>query len=111
MKCQECRGACCEVWEVPLTDLRPPSKDAFQWIMYHGRTIYDETLRLQFECRCTKLSERGSCSVYASRPQVCRDMPVGGDTCLNYVRTRRTAAEYALIREANDPQTLHRKEA
>ena len=111
MKCQECRGACCEVFEVPLIDLRPQSEDAFQWIMHHGRTVYDDTFRLQFECRCTKLSEQGRCSIYASRPQVCRDMSVGGAECLDYVRHRRTPAEYALIREAHDPQTLHRKEA
>ena len=57
------------------------------------------------------LTGPGTCSIYESRPQVCRDMPVGGDACLNYVRHRRTPAEYALIRDTDDPQTIHyRKE-
>ena len=109
VKCQECRGACCEVFEMPLTDLRPPNNDAFQWIMLHGQTLRTPRLSLQFECRCTALSESGSCTIYDERPHVCRSMPIGGDECLGYVRDRRTPSQYALIRDTDDPQIIHNR--
>lgn len=49
----------------------------------HGmRTKYDRT----GNCRCKALrgtvGVRASCSVYARRPRVCRNFPVGGNCCL-----------------------------
>ena len=107
MKCYKCRGACCETFSLPLTDLRPPGADARRWVMLHGQTIDDGVLRVEFECACTVLSENGSCSIYSDRPQVCRDMTVGGDECLHLVRTRRSPSQYAVIREEIDPLTIH----
>jgi len=90
-----------------LTDLRPPSNDALTWLMLHGQTITEGTIRLRFACRCTALTREGSCDIYNDRPQVCQDMPVGGTDCLGYVRDRRTPEEYALIRDNDDPHTIH----
>ena len=108
MKCQECRGACCETFELPMIDIRPPSEDAMAWIMLHGRAITEDPIRLRFACRCTALTDAGACGIYNDRPHVCQDMPVGGAECLGYVRDSRTPDEYTRIRDDDDPPTIHK---
>lgn len=93
---------------MPLVDFRVPGEDAFRWVLLHGRTHTDGEIRVEFACRCTALSEKGLCTIYEDRPTVCREMIRGGAECLDYVRARRTPADYARIREAGDPQTIHK---
>ena len=110
MKCQECKGACCEVFELPYTDIQPPGADEFRWITLHGPTIIEPITSeafIRFECKCNALADDGLCTIYDERPNVCQDMPVGGLDCLGYVRDRRTPEQYKLIRDDDDPQTIH----
>jgi Fe-S-cluster containining protein len=113
MKCQECRGACCETFDVPMTDVRPIAddpgtyQDRLRWIGLHGQTITEGPIRFRFACKCTALTEAGACGLYDDRPTVCRDMPVGGAECLEAVRNRRTPLEYTRIRDDDDPRSLH----
>jgi hypothetical protein len=105
MKCDVCRGACCESFKLPpdalgLMGVLAP-EDA-RWLTLHA-TPFPGYLR--FECRCTKLTKEGACGIYADRPRLCRDFRAGGPDCLRTVRERRTPEEYLLIREDGDPET------
>jgi|2_EtaG_2_1085320.scaffolds.fasta_scaffold03424_4 Fe-S-cluster containining protein len=110
MKCAECKGACCEVFELPFRDIQPPNEDVFGWLVLHGVSKLNPDpcwSTIQFDCKCTKLTEQGSCGIYDERPDVCRRMPVGGSDCLEFVRERRTPEEYKAIRDDDDPATIH----
>ncbi len=101
MDCEKCRGGCCREFAVPFTGVKT---DEDQWIAHHG-TLRDGWI--YFECPCRKLSPEGRCSIYATRPDICKRYPPGGPDCLETVRRRRTATEYAAIREASDPESIH----
>jgi Fe-S-cluster containining protein len=109
MNCTACRGACCEEFIVPAADVRPPGLDERRWLELHavatGNILTGRELR--FECRCTKLTAEGRCSVYADRPRTCQTYRAGGPDCLEVVRRRRTPEQYAAIREAGDPERIH----
>lgn len=62
---------------------------------------------VEIEARCSKLDAAGCCSIYETRPTICRDYQPGGGACLDVVRRRRTPEQYAAIREAGDPATVH----
>jgi Fe-S-cluster containining protein len=108
MKCEECKGACCEIMEIRFRDLQPPSEDVFRWMRLHGLTKVRDNLEsgIEFECRCNALKVDGSCEIYEDRPEVCRTMPAGGEDCLNYVRERRTPEQFQRIRDDDDPISL-----
>lgn len=81
--CKLCRGACCESIVLPL----PPDPDHAAWLLKHGSGgPWPGTVAL--ECRCRALVD-GKCSVYDSRPQVCRDYQPGSDPCRAAVIARR----------------------
>lgn len=109
MKCKVCRGACCETFTAEIY-MHPPNRDAQTWLELHA-TVKDFGPKLTFECRCTKLTSEGSCSIYEDRPIICELFIRGGKECLETVRTRRTAKEYELIRDEGDPLTIHSGEA
>jgi Fe-S-cluster containining protein len=90
---------------VPVEDLKPPSRDALEWVVLHGTV--DEEGYVEFDNPCAALTERGACDIYADRPQVCKDFAPGGKACLDTVRKRRSPAEYELIREKGDPVEVH----
>lgn len=102
MDCARCRcGACCEEFAVPMGQIKT---DEDAWLAHHG-TVRDGWL--YFECPCKKLTPEGQCSIYETRPNMCRTYPPGSPECLDVVRRRRTAAEYALIRDDSDPESIH----
>ena len=112
MKCDECGGACCESFEVPLTDIQPPGQDELRWVLLHGRNMkrageHGNYSSVVFDCRCTALQPDGKCGVYFDRPELCRAMPAGGEECLEHVKARRTPDEYARIRDDDDPERIH----
>lgn len=80
--CKLCRGACCESLMIPL----PADEGAAMWLSLHGRPGFPGTVRL--ECACRKLRD-GKCTIHDSRPSVCVDYPVGGESCRATVRLRR----------------------
>jgi len=94
--CLECRGACCEEFEIPH-DPDAPADDVSRWFALHGRPVARGPFKyLRFECSCTKL-ENGLCSIYSTRPQACADFVAGGATCVEIVRRRRSPEQVARI--------------
>jgi Fe-S-cluster containining protein len=61
--------------------------DSSRWLSLHGTEVGDQ---LEFECRCTKLTPAGRCSIYETRPVVCQVYVAGGPECLATIRRRRT---------------------
>lgn len=94
--CQICRGACCEEFSLPLIGITAED-DASKWFMLHGR---EAGAQLRFECKCTKLTDLGRCSIYETRPEICRRFEVGGEACLDVILRRRSLQQQALIRAA-----------
>jgi len=86
--CETCRGACCEMFSIPLEDFRKLnySEDAMQWLGVRGVEFEGSLL---FEARCRMLTTDGRCSIYATRPQICRDWEENGADCRAVVRARR----------------------
>lgn len=104
MDCLQCSGACCESFEIPLSDLdTDPSTE--RWIKLHGTETEDGNLEL--ECRCTMLTDEGLCGIYETRPLTCRVYPAGGPDCLEAVRKRRTPEQYQRIRDEDDPERIY----
>jgi Fe-S-cluster containining protein len=104
VKCLECRGACCESFSIPLSDIRPPGADERRWIELHGKK---GATHLEIEAPCTNLTADGRCCDYENRPLVCVFYMPGSPHCLDTVRKRRTPEQYQRIREAHDPKEIH----
>ena len=108
MKCEECRGACCESICLPLYSNPTGSlrvNEVNRWLAVHG-TI--EQLNghdhVELEVRCAKLTPAGRCGIYETRPLPCALYAPGGVDCLNTVAKRRTPADYQRIRDDDDPE-------
>lgn len=80
--CERCKGACCESIFIPL---KYKDEDAQRWLGFHGQEV--ET-GISFDCKCSKL-KNGKCSIYESRPNVCKEYEPGSDACLNTILKRR----------------------
>ena len=80
--CELCKGACCESIVIPL---KFEEADAQRWLGFHG-TEQENGIRL--DCKCSKL-RHGRCTIYDSRPDVCRVFEVGSPNCREAVKTRR----------------------
>ena len=83
--CEICRGACCESLLLPghlIVDL--------EWAQVRGmRLIGAGREAWEISLPCTKLSPLGACSIYESRPKVCRDYRVGSYGCAWALERRR----------------------
>ena len=105
MNCKICRGACCEEFSTELAMFPPkPASwdDARYWFTLHATKV--EAARFTFECRCTKLTSEGRCSIYEDRPLICELFIPGSIECLETVRRRRTPEEFTLIASSdNEP--------
>ncbi|MCG3774250.1 MAG: hypothetical protein JW395_1068 [Nitrospira sp.] len=111
MKCEECRGACCESFTTEIA-VNPPSADAQRWIRLHSSAVPPKFHKdafavtvaetnaweeLTFECRCTKLTPEGRCGIYEDRPLICELFIAGSRRCLETVKQRRTVEDYQRI--------------
>jgi Fe-S-cluster containining protein len=85
---------------VPLDAPRTRNqKDLFRWYLLHQNVeIYidhDRQWQILFKTPCNKLLENGMCSIYETRPQICRDY--SADSCSrvgrDYVELFRTPAD------------------
>ncbi len=95
--CFRCRGACCEEFILPLDAIEVRrDADAKRWFQLHGSLLIGP--RIHFECKCTQLTDEGKCSIYETRPDVCKVLEPGSEACLNVVRRRRTEVEYEYIK-------------
>lgn len=109
MKCEVCRGACCETFSLPINGNVPLAGDVIQgdvnrWVALHATVT---ATGLEFECRCTQLGNDGRCRIYESRPVMCRTYKAGGPDCLEAVKKRRTRLEHIKIREHGDPVVVN----
>lgn len=102
MKCEECRGACCEFVELPVFK-GLGSEDANRWLGFHGAR---EGNLVKLEVRCSQLTLDGLCSIYNQRPQVCINYKPGGTDCMKAVKARRSLEEYRRIRDVGDPLAI-----
>ena len=93
--CDLCRGACCESIALPI---RYEDADAQRWLAYHGT---ETPGGIMMDCKCSKL-KNGKCSIYQTRPEVCRVFEVGSVGCLDAIRRRRPfkAGEIIKLMEA-----------
>jgi Fe-S-cluster containining protein len=114
MRCDVCRGACCEEVILPRVMFLAPTEDIRRWWEYRGELVSHELIEgielpeagIRLELPCTKLEDGGRCSIYEDRPDVCRDYAPGGRHCLETVARRRSMTEYQLIRDDEDPEEL-----
>ena len=79
--CDECKGKCCKTLAVQLET--PTTYDDYEdifWYLYHkpGIVFIDMKDRwwIEFPVKCSKLDKNGRCSIYATRPPVCRKAKV-----------------------------------
>ena len=107
MNCQICKGACCEEFALPLRGIHP-ERDVDRWVLLHAEVERNlGAAMMRFECRCNKLTEEGTCSIYEERPDLCRNYLPGSTACLDTVKRRRTSEQFHQIREVVDPLSIH----
>ena len=81
--CEKCTGLCCRYFALPLET--PDCKkdfDDMRWYLYHEKTsifIEDDEWYLHIENPCRMLGEDNRCTIYETRPDICRDFDT--DTC------------------------------
>lgn len=109
MRCSVCKGACCEEFAIPFV---PVAGDVDRWLNLHGTVRGGNGKKqrwIHFEAACTKLDERGRCTIYNDRPETCKHYRPGCYDCLDVVMRRRTPEQYAYIRSPSDPARIHPK--
>jgi Fe-S-cluster containining protein len=85
-ECDGC-GACCRTWPVLVSDddaeREPRIKDEGRALPQYLGTPYwrYRLFPLPFHERCCFLSEDQRCTVYETRPRVCREFEAGGERC------------------------------
>jgi Fe-S-cluster containining protein len=81
--CDVCRGACCEVL---VQTCRQSTSHPDHYEFLRARSIaYLSHERVVLPSPCPLLSKSGRCMVYATRPEACRDFPLGGAACLEII--------------------------
>lgn len=65
-----------------ILGVRFDDPDAQRWLGYHGE-IGENSVRL--ECKCDKF-KHGRCTIYDSRPEVCRVYAVGSAGCIEAIK-------------------------
>ncbi len=93
--CAECKGACCEQLHVPISRGREEEYGRARGVVVR----LSGQLAVRLEQQCAQL-DQGRCSIYASRPVICREYAVGGMGCLDAVRERRPEQAERLTRLA-----------
>lgn len=93
--CALCKGACCEGIRLPLGPFKG-KEEIDRWLEYHGMAE-EQGQAVYLECRCTKLVD-GLCSVYSSRPRVCRKFGVGSVGCMKAIARNRPGAYPEIVK-------------
>ncbi len=79
--CQKCRSTCCKYMAIEIDE--PTTLEEFdniRWYCSHKETWVfkeDGDWYVVFNGACDKLDEKGGCTIYDTRPQVCRDHEFG----------------------------------
>ena len=74
--CAECGGLCCTSLQIPGVD--EWTLQELEWAKLRG-IVADGIWYVNAPC---KHFVRGRCTIYETRPQACKDYPVGGPDCL-----------------------------
>lgn len=83
--CAICKGACCETLLMPMNP-GAISPDTRKYLKMRGVLT---RVGLRVDVPCKSLSPSGTCSVYSTRPDICRVYAVGGIACRESVLSRR----------------------
>ncbi len=79
--CEHCAAACCRYIALPID--KPKSRrdyDDIRWyLMHEGVTVFVEEgdWYVQFQARCTSLGADNLCTIYETRPAICRKYEPG----------------------------------
>jgi hypothetical protein len=105
VNCLACGGACCEDLFQPTDWFTGVSIQTWEWLFARSENVAGA---IRIESRCPHLTGVGSCDLHgtSAKPHICRDMPVGGDDCIDAICRRRTPEQYARIREPGDPSEI-----
>lgn len=86
MNCLTC-GACCSIWSIDVT-----SEDNVPEQLYHtvkffkNLNIVKQQMKLREDKSCFalegKVGEKVNCTIYESRPKVCKKFEIGSKECL-----------------------------
>ena len=80
--CEHCAAACCRYIAIPLD--KPGTARDFgdiQWYLMHkGISVFveDGDWYIQFQAQCKNLGTDNQCTIYATRPQICREYEPDG---------------------------------
>ena len=103
--CDYCTGKCCRYFAMPIeTPEDFKDYEYIRWYMLHGETTIfceDDDWYLMVHNRCDHLMDDNRCSIYETRPQICREYTT--DDCEyedewtydRYWETPEQMAEYA----------------
>jgi len=89
VKKNPCKGCnlCCKHVAIEIDS--PEDDDDFEqirWFLAHKNVWvfidHDDSWNVQFNTLCKKLNEKGLCSIYERRPQICRDY--SSENCEKY---------------------------
>lgn len=106
LPCKKCKAKCCRYVVIRWTAPRSKADfDELMWFLYHDNfNVFIDTLRrwnLEVICDCAALDTDDKCTVYASRPRVCRRYPANFEICdyedavyRQYFRTPGELAKY-----------------
>ena len=79
--CEHCAAACCRYLAIPLD--RPASArdyDDVRWYLMHEKvTVFVEEgdWYIQFGTSCKRLGPDNRCTIYETRPEICREYEAG----------------------------------
>jgi uncharacterized protein len=77
IQCDNCRAACCRLQVLLIGDSDVP-ETLLEWSDWGG-----QVMRRESDGWCTALDrESMRCTIYAQRPQVCRDFAMAGSECI-----------------------------
>jgi len=83
-KCDECRGACCE-----LLIMRVGNSAHWELLLARGIVVHGEEAFVPSRCR--HLTADGLCEIQETKPEPCRNAGVGARVCQACVRVQRPA--------------------
>lgn len=84
--CSKCKGACCEVLEVPCP-VGQTSPETREWARTRGLALTDR--HVWFLSPCPHLTGKGRCRIYDKRPEACVKFVEGGTKCREAIELRR----------------------
>ncbi len=86
--CCECNALCCSHVAVEIdTPTCKREYDSIRWYLIHHNTRvfidHDNTWHVEFMTPCKYLTDNNKCSIYETRPKLCRDYPDDDTYCEN----------------------------